>query len=275
MKKIVRMFLIFIVFLFAFAANVNAAEEVCKIKMNADKSTLNAGDTVTITLTASDITLEKGIATFLAEFKYNENIFELVVEQDEQLKQAISQIEGMSDFEKCEVLYNGTTNTSTNPWYMLYFESAGQKAVFGSVVQAAQKDTQEIGKIKLKVKEGVTATTEKIEFTTIIVVDGSALETSQTNAAEHTVSGTNVSLTIKSTATSGGNQQIPQVNSTTNTNKEGTTQTNVSNNKQQTNNQAPTQAPNTGVEDYLPFAFIIISIGTFSYIKYKKYKDIY
>lgn len=281
MKRVRKIFLILIVFLFVFAIKVNAADEVCKIKMNADKSTLSPGDIVTITITASDITLEKGIATFLAEFKYNENIFELVVEQNEQLKQAISQIEGMSDFEKCEVLYNGAANTSINPWYMLYFESAGQKAVFGSVVQAAQKDNQEIGKIKLKVKDGVTATTEKIEFTTIIVVDGSALETTQADTTEHTVTGTNVSLTIKPKTTSEGNQQIPQINNSnnnnnnSNNNKEQTIQNSTSGNNTQTNNQAPTQAPNTGVEDYLPFAFIIIAIGTFSYIKYKKYKDIY
>lgn len=271
MKKVVKMFLIFIMFLFVFTVSVNAANEACKITMTADKSTVKPGDTVTVTVTASDITIAEGIGTFLAEFKYNSNIFELVVEENEELKAAISQIEGMSGFEKSEVLYSGLENITTNlnPWYMLYFESSGEKAVFGSALTAL-KDTQEIGKIKFKVKDGVTATTEKIEFGTIVVADGLVLDTNQSvSAKEYTISGNSVSLTIKPVSNSDGNQQIPQVNNSTNTNKEGTTQTN------NTNNQAPTQAPNTGVEDYLPFAFIIITIGIFSYVKYKKYKDIY
>ena len=271
MKKLEKIIFMFVIFILGFALSVSAADEVCKITMNADKSTLKPGDVVTVTLTASDIAIPEGIGTFLAEFKYNSNIFELVVEENEELKAAISQIEGMSGFEKSEVLYSGLDNitTNSNPWYMLYFESSGEKAVFGSALTAL-KNTQEIGKIKLKVKDGVTATTEKIEFGTIVVVDGLALDTNQSaSAKEYTISGANVNLTIKPTSNSGSNQQIPQVS----TNKEQNS--NTSNNKVQTNNQATGEAPNTGVEDYLPFVFIIITIGTFSYIKYKKYKDIY
>ena len=271
MKKIVKMFLILIVLIFSFGVTVYAAEQACKITMNADKSTVKPGDTVTVTLTASDITAAEGIGMFLAEFKYNANIFELIVEENEELKAVSAQIEEMFGFEKSEVIYSGLENITANlnPWYLLCFESEGEKAIFGSPL-TAQKDTQEIGKIKFKVKEGVTETADTIELGTIIVYDGLILDdTKKDSAKEYTISGNSVSLTIKPVSNSGGNQQIPQVNNSTNTNKEGTTQ------NSNTNNKTPTQAPNTGVEDYLPFVFIIITIGTFSYIKYKKYKDIY
>lgn len=69
MKKkniIISLFLILLVIL---TTSVNAEDEACKVSMSADKTTLENGDTVTITILMSNITKSEGIAQVIRNFR--------------------------------------------------------------------------------------------------------------------------------------------------------------------------------------------------------------
>ena len=93
MKKRNVILLFFIVILIALTTNVMAEDEACKITMSADKTTVKSGDIVTVNLLMSNINKSTGIARFGGILEYPEDIFEIVYEEDEELKEALEETE--------------------------------------------------------------------------------------------------------------------------------------------------------------------------------------
>ena len=119
--------------------------------MKANKTSLKAGETVTISLSVNDIDAgDAGINTVEGKFKYDSNVFEEVKK---------------SDF------------TSSNGWSLTYNdeETAQKGKLLGVVLQSGTKKNQEIGKVKLKVKSKVKVSQTTIKMTNIATNNGSDL----------------------------------------------------------------------------------------------------
>lgn len=276
MRKIIKLIIYFLIFIVLFTTSVNAEEEACKITLSSDKTTLSAGEEVTLTLFMSNVSKESGIANFISVLNLSDDIFEIVLIEDEELSEAL---EG-SEFEGCDILYSGYNDTDTtikNPWYLLYLETEGSKGLYASTAADAQMEDQIVGKIKLKVKENVQATQTTISIVGTEVFDLEAILNSETTGdlVGYEIADSEIQLEIKGTSKDGASS----VNNATqnNTNKSNNTKNNINktiNNQNQVENKSKQDVPYTGIEDYIPFLFIIIIISVITYINYRKYKDI-
>ena len=133
-----------------------------------DKTTLKAGDTVTVTIGISKVNVgEDGINTIEAILEYDETVFEKVQKTD---------------------------ITSANSWAITYNDTEeGQKgALLGIIMSVGEKEDQTIATIKLKVKEDAAGKTGSIKFKEIA-----------TNNREELIYDTdkNISVTVSSSET--------------------------------------------------------------------------
>lgn len=269
MKKIGITILCLILFINALTIKVNAASEVCKLNISADKTELKAGDTVTINVLVSNVTTTSSIGIFYGILNYSEDLLEIVPEEDE------SFIADYEEYKDYPILYSGRQDedsTTENPWYMLLAEENGEKGFIASLdtvftedaEQIKQGDSQIIAKIKFKVKEDITKTsTAKISLTEIRAVEsGDASD----DLDEKEISDATMNLTVK---VESGNSNEENSNSGSNSDKKDSNQQN-----NQEENKAKSSVPYTGIEDIMPIILTILVIAILSCVYCVKYKDI-
>ena len=266
MKKAINIIVCFLVSLIILTTSVRAEDEACKISVSADKTTLKPGDEVTITLLMSNVNKTSGISQLLSILEYSNNIFEIVPVIDSELKSNLADTE----FKDCQILYSGEKDTDTtikNPWYILYVENSGVKGIYGATTADPQIESQIIGKIKLKVKENVQSTKTTVGIVDTEVYDAETISnaTSTENLTGYKISDSKIELQING---------VTNTETTVNNSSITGSQSKTQNSQQQTENKAKKEVPYTGIEDIIPFIFIVLIIGVVSYIRYIKYKDL-
>ena len=259
MRKFIKVCLYCIIFILLLTTCVRAEDEACKITLSANKKTLSPGDEVTITLTMSDITKTSGIVVFSSVLEYDNDIFEIIPVDDEELKADLE-----NEFADFDILYNGENDaTVTNPWYLLYIESDGSSGIYGSTMADPQIQQQVVGKIKLKVKEDAISTSTIISLQETEAYDSESISDTEDTGdiTGYEIAESEIDLKIE------GSTAAMTPTTQENVNKQQITQTQLENKAQET-------GPYTGIEDYIPFILIVAVIAIVSYIKYKKYKEI-
>lgn len=284
MKKTIKIILLFIICIMLSSTFVKAEDEACKITLSADKTTLAPGDEVTINLLMEDITKPTGIIEFISILNVPDDVFEIIYEDDEELKAELGE-------EGCEILYNGEHDEDAsikNPWYLMYIEESGFGGVCGATIGDPQKESQIVGRIKLKVKDDATNTQATVKLSMTSVVDAENIDSTEGS----TISDSEIKLQIageskdkeEDTNNEVQNNNTNKDNTSTNTGKTNTnnniknntnSKTNkVTNANKQTENKATQDVPYTGIEDWIPFIFLGMVISVIAYINYRKYKDI-
>lgn len=266
MKKISIICICLVLLTSILTTNVKAVDEACQITLTANETTLKPGDIVTIDVQMSNIMKPSGIAQFYGILEYSNDIFEVIFDEDPELKQSLAGTE----YENCEILYSGAKDTSSSiasPWCFLYVNVGGTSGIYATTEGDPQIATQVIGKIKLKVKDGVTSTTTKVSLTEMEAIDAETIANSGNtgNLQGYKVSDTNINLTIKGTS----QDNIQNVNNNTDN-----TKNNQKTNVYQNDKKDDKPLPSTGIKDILPIIIILIVISIIAYIKYKKYQDI-
>lgn len=226
MKKTSKVILTLIAVLALGITSVKAASFKFTAAPNA--TTAKPEDTITISLKLSDIDAgELGINTFSAKLSYDQDVFDSV--------QVISK----------------------NNWSITYNNESGNESygtLLAVLLSTGVKENQEIGEIKLRVKEGVKTQKSDITFTNVATNDGNE----QINETNKTVT-INVKAAEKNT------------NTITNTN----TTTGSSTAKNQHENVSKKPIPQTG--DMGTYIFIgivaLLTIGVIIYIRYKSTKE--
>lgn len=291
MRKAIKIILLFIICVILPFTVVKAEDEACKITLSADKTTLKPGDEVTITLLMENITKSSGIVEFMAGLDFSKDVFDVIFEDNEELK---AELERELGIEGLEILYNGENDTDSNinnPWFSIYSEPEGIAVIYGSTLGDPQVESQIVGKIKLKVKENATTTQAKFSLLATEVYDAENIdsEVGYTIADSEIIlqvtgKSENVTVNPGNTNTNTNNNTNTNANTNTNTNintNVNTNKTNMNNtiaNKNTSNvvnaNKATQNVPYTGIEDWAPFIFIGIIISVIAYVNYRKYKDI-
>ena len=291
MRKAIKIILLFIICVILPFTVVKAEDEACKITLSADKTILKPGDEVTITLLMENVTKSSGIVEFMAGLDFSKDVFEVIFENDEEVKAELIQELGI---EGLEILYNGENDTDSsvnNPWYLIYAEPEGVAVIYGATIGDPQVESQIVGRIKLKVKDNATATQAKVTLLATEVYDAENID-SETG---HTITDSEIKLQVTgesenvtvnpgnaNTNTNANTNNNANTNTNTNINTNANTnKTNMNNtiaNKNTSNvvnaNKATQNVPYTGIEDWAPFIFIGIIISVIAYVNYRKYKDI-
>lgn len=230
MKKTKKVVLIVIAILILGITSVSAASFKFTAAPNA--TTAKESETITISLKLSDIDAgELGINTFSAKLSYDQNVFDSV--------QVVSK----------------------NNWSITYNNESGNESygtLLAVLLSTGVKTDQEIGEIKLRVKEGVKAQKSNISFTSVATNDGS--ET--INESDKTVT-----IDIKGASTN--------TNTTTNTIKNTNTTTGSNSSKNQQENISKKPIPQTGdIGTYIFIGIVVIAaIGLIVYIRYQSTKE--
>lgn len=261
---------IIIAFLFLlliiFTTKVKAADEACKISLSADKTTIEAGDTVTINILVSNVTKTEGIAQFYGVLDFSDDIFEIILDDNDE-----TILEDYEEYKDYSVLYSGRSDeTATNPWYMIYVKESGQKGILAGIDTKASDsvqpikpgDSQIVGKIKFKVKDNAKGTNAKIALTGMEVFGQEQTDSATDTPEGSEISDADVNLTLKEKTT----EQPSQTQTKTE---------NQTHNKTTVNdNKATNSVPYTGVEDAIPIILILLVIAIIAYINFIKYKNI-
>lgn len=219
----------------------SASGDSYNVKMNADKTTLKSGETVTITLKLDNIKIEsgeKGLGSYEGSIEYDKNIFE-------DLKMT-----GNSDWDTPFQNEGRFTSTRTD----------------GKCVS----ETQEIAKITLKVKSNAKEGDTKIQIKNF----------SASNAVEN-IPTTDTSITVKIEKENnndvGNTNNTNNTGNTTNNNNGNTNngnkiQNSTSNQTKNiiSNTSAKGTLPKTGISTPLVIFILICGIsGIYAYIRYK------
>lgn len=264
MRKTIKIILFFIICIIISTTFVRAEEEACKITLSADKTILKPGDEVTVTLLMGNITKSTGIVQFLGALDYSNEIFDIVFQEDEELKALLE--------EDCEILYNGEYDEDVteedNPWYLIYLEQQGVSGICGVSMEEPQLESQIVGKIKLKVKDNASETQAKISLLNTEAYDAENIDAE----SGYTISDSEIKLQVSGNVQQGTSEQGTGTTNNNPVNSSPQNNSNVKNN--QTENKANQDVPYTGIEDYIPFILMTVIISVIAYINYRKYKDI-
>lgn len=298
MKKIYFITVIAMLLLLVTPAVVKA--DSFQLNVTADKQNIQPGQTVTLTLSVSNINAGKsGINTLEGIIDYDTSIFEKITQ---------------GDFK------------SMNNWSITY--NASERKVFAAILSEGVTTNQSIATITFKVKEKVKYTNTSITIKNVTSNNGSefiresnkkttfeigtkpeepVIENTITNANTITNEITNTTTnemknettnTVNNTNTLNNTATTNQTNSVSNSNSvnDNNTTTNSTNNTQNTNNVGgknntakntnqeqqdttikPGRLPQTGVKGYIIFTCVVtitgIAVAFISYLKYKKISE--
>lgn len=268
MKKVVKILALMLILMVLASNIVMAADYPCKISFSSSKTTFKPGDEITINISIADITLSEGINNITAIIDYPEEIFDVIYDESEEAEEQIAIYSETLDAEGDVAMFyigeNDTTSTKSKWNGLLYIDSTGKKGIMLTAGER-QKSSGTIAKLKFKVKDSAPKTSAKISLDSIVAYDA--------NTNEKEVNNTSITFSIDGIEIIGN-----QAQSNIAQNNLGNGNKNVDNNTNQQNNAindvAEKDAPNTGIEDYVPAFSIIIIIAAFSYINYRRYKDI-
>lgn len=223
--------LLIIIAILSITFNVQAATgDSYKIGLSASKTTLKAGETVTISLKVSDIKIqsgEKGIGSYEGSIVYDANVFE-------------------------DVKMKGNDLWDTPTLNQGRFTSVRSDGMCVS-------EAQEIATITLKVKENATAGNTKIQIKNF----------EASNAKENiSTADTEVTVKVEGTTSNVNNTITGETNTTNTTNKiTGGTNTNKINSGSTTQSRLPKAGISSTI---IVFIVIGAVAGIYTYIRYKK-----
>lgn len=238
MKKITKiLIIIFMISLMLFPTIVQANS--FKLNVTADKTKLNAGDTVTVSLNLSDINVgELGINTIESIIDYDRNIFEEITSSSIQ---------------------------SLNNWSFTYnSEDTEQRGKLVAVIIASGvTEDQEIGKITFKVKNNVEYTNTKITLKDITSNNGQELIKDENKEVSFQIG----EEPIKDNGQV-DNQDPNNTEQDTNLKEENL----IVKNDNKDNTTSLKKLPKTGFSNAICFWGIVVLIGggIYSYIRFKK-----
>ena len=253
MKKFI-VISIALIFLLSIVTVVNA--ESFSFIVSPNKTTLKPGDEFELTLKIANIDVgENGINAIEAKLQYDENIFEKVTQ------------ENITSLNNWSLTYNG--EETTNKGKMLAMK-----------LSAGEKTNQEIGKIKLKVRENLTNTTStkqtNITVVNIATNNGTSLVNETDKEIPLTITFDKVSSgdtsstnTNNSSSNNSNNNNNSTVNNSSNENKQSSVSDLVKNGD---NTTATGNVPQTGINEIVCVSTLIIPtiLGIAGYIGYKR-----
>ena len=249
-KKIVILLLIITVIL-GMSITVKAKADSYKISLNPDKTTLKPGDTITISLNASEIDIEsgdKGIGSYEGTIEYDTNIFE-------NLKML-----GNDDWERPSINDGMFTSVRADG------ECVSNDQELATITLTVKSDAKE-GQTTIKVKDfGASNALSNIATNDVSLTVEVKKESSGGNTINNTVDDNNIV-----------DNNVIDNNATTKNNSTNENKTNSQNNKISSNISGGSSStakngilPNTGASSVvIVFAVICIISGVYSYIRYK------
>ena len=269
MKNCLKIVLFQIIVMFLLIGSAYAADNPCKISLSTSKTTLKPGDEIVVNISMSDITLSEGINNITAILEYSDNVFQIIYDESEEAEeQVVLYSESLETDGNVAMLYLGENDTSStkSDWNaLLYEDPTGQKGIM-LYTGDKQKTSQNVAKIRLKVKNDAPKTNTKISLESIVAYDA--------NNTDQKVNDTSISFTIDGVEQVGSQKPANNISNNV-TNNAGNNVSNNIQNENLNNDISQNDAPNTGIEDYAPAFFVILIIALFSFINYRKYKDIY
>ena len=240
MRKTIKIILSILI-LMVFFIPLYVQADSFKFNATADKTKVEPGDEVVITLKLSDINAgELGINTVEAILSYDSTVFEEVTQ---------------SNFK------------SLNNWSLTYNgEETEQKGkILGVIISSGVTEDQTIGTITLKVKEGAKDRTTTIKLTNIA-----------TNNGQDMIKETDKTIYIEI-----GTEELKNpVDNTDDKKNEIIIDTNTEKINTQTNiittddTKAPNKIPQTGTVTYFVIVMGIFVFAIVAFIGYRKYKRI-
>ena len=267
-RSIIIVLLLQLIAIMFLTGTVNAVDNPCKISLSTNKTTLKPGDEITVNISISDITMDEGVNNIIAVINYSKDVFQIIYDESEEAEEQVALISESRDSEGNVAMFylgeNDTSSTKSNWNGLVYEDPTGQEGVM-FYTGDKQKTSQTMAKMKLKVKDNAPKTNTKLALESIAVYDS--------NNTEHPVNDTSISFSIDGI-------EVIKNDPPANTVEQNNLVNNVNNNNNNMKNDnanndiADKDAPNTGIEDYVPAFFLILIIAMFSYINYRKYKDI-
>lgn len=248
MKKKLKTLIIALIVMFCTSiCYVQAASFV--FTATADNSNIKPGDTITVEFSISNIDVEgSGINTISAKLEYDENVFDQVL---------------------------SSSFAGENNWSITYNDEEGEsEGNFLAVIIEDGVDTdQVIGKLKLRVKDGIENTQTQVKITDIVTNDGSQ----EIEGQDQTLT-INVSKPVEPQDQNQNNNNNNNNGNNSSNNGNGGISSNSSNSSNKSsNNNSNKPLPSTGEE---LSAIIIITIGvttiigTITFICLKRMKEV-
>ena len=256
----------------SFLPSVYASNDTCKLTITQNKTQANAGDEIILNLTVSDITSKNGIAIYNGIVEYDADVFELSIQDGNDGKWKGDLIENSVTFTKADL--------------------------------EATKESQEIGKIVLKIKNEAPTGEQKITLKNNEFADESSFKIADIttsieitekndNNSNNNSNGNNNNNNSNNISNSNDNNNnsnniyngnknnnntnttfiVGQENKQTTSNKETNSNTENNTTNQKSNNSK--KLPNAGIigiRFVLILLIITTIIGIYSFNKYKKMK---
>lgn len=252
-KKITKKIMIILILFTVLIASINiksfAADYTCTLTVEADKTKIKAGESVTLSIKVSNINAGVGIAIFNTTLEYDANVFDVALKADDAGAWTNTKIENSLTFTKAD--YEATTKDQE----------------IGKVVLTAKKDVN-VGeqKITFKKNEFSEATTFSVPDITKTVEIVKETTGGDDNNPGNKPDEQNPGDTNKP---SGGNPTTPPTGG--NTNKPSGSGTGTGNSGSIDTGKSNMTLPKTGVQSYLIGAIVVGTIiATVFYIKYKR-----
>lgn len=251
-RKIMIILILFTILITSLTIKSFAADYTCTLTIEADKTKILAGESVTLSIKVSNINAGAGIAIFNTTLEYDANVFDVALKADNEGAWTNTKIENSLTFTKGD--YEATTKDQE----------------IGKVVLTAKKDVN-IGEQKITFKknefsEATTFSVPDITKTIEIVKDESGGDNNQ-GGNNTGGNNNNTGNNNQSNNTTGGNiVNPPSGGNTTNPPSGGT-----GNTSSVDSGKSNIKLPKTGVQDYLVGAIVVVTIvATVFYIKYKR-----
>ena len=259
------------------------------IGLSASSTSLNKGDTVTVTLSLQDVDSSKKVESIEGYINYNTNVIE-AISVDSIQKNEDNTVTIGNETLKVEDLTNANINEiPTSSSYVAFNGNPSGDNNSRIVIDFQDGITtdEDLLKIDFKVKENATEGEIKdaISYSMFVITAGSEQSEEITKS---------VTLTIKSASTGDNNDDDNNQNKNENTNKNTNKNTNQnanrnsnSNTNSNTNRNSNTNSagnqddntvsgilPATGAKVIIVPAIVLIILAIVSYNRYVKYKDI-
>lgn len=267
-KKLYVIAIIIAILVSTLMVTVQAADLSCKTTMKTLSEKVEKGKEVTVTISVSEINAgKKGINSIKGTLEYDDKVFEEITADS---------IEG------------------SNEWNATYSKDSGKVTLLKT---SFVKEDEEVCQINLKVKAKATATKGTIEFKDIVASNSESEVSSEDisldveidsadeeNESKNENKNNTIAITTNKNINKNNTNTNKESNTNTNTNKNSNTNANtnvnnsnkISNNTNKTNNnanvtnQTTEEMPDTGIDDTIVKAIIlVVLVGAVGYMKMK------
>lgn len=237
-----------IVILMFLPKNVYASSESCTLSITPDKTQATPGETITLSLSVSNITSENGIAIYNGLLDYNSDIFEVSVQDSSNGKWKSDLMEKSVTFTKSDL--EGT------------------------------KENQEIGRIVLKIKSGAIIGKQTITLKNNEFAEATSFKIDDVNTSVDIIANNNNNNNNNNNSNNNNKDDIIYDDSN-NENKKNNTFIVKQENKETTSNNATidyaqaNKIPHAGINRTHIIAIVLIiifAIGIYSFNKYRQMK---